>query len=49
MSKHQELCCGCIFDDIEDEFYREECFNCEYVQDDKNPSNYKELKLKGDE
>ena len=40
MSKHQELCCGCIYDDIENEFYYEECFDCECVQDNKKPTKY---------
>lgn len=40
MSKHQELCCGCIYDNIESECYCEKCFDCEYVQGDKEPSKY---------
>lgn len=47
MSKHQELCCGCMYDNIENECYCEECFDCEYVQGDKKPSKYEEQALKG--
>lgn len=42
MSKHQELCCGCIYDNIDNECYCEECFDCEYVQGDKDPSKYED-------
>ena len=42
MSKHQDLCYGCTYDNIDNEWYREECWECEYEQlkGDTQPSNY---------
>lgn len=43
MSKHQELCCGCIYDDPNnEELYCLECFECEFKQSEMTePSNFK--------
>ena len=40
MSKHQELCCGCKYDDIDNDCYLEECYECECAQGDKEPTKY---------
>ena len=44
LSKHQELCCGCIYDDLnEEETYCLNCFECEFKQGEMdNPSGYQE-------
>lgn len=42
MSKYQEFCCGCIYDDPnEEEISCLDCFECEFIQDEmKEPSGY---------
>ena len=44
LSKHQELCCGCIYDDPnEEEIYCLNCFECEFKQGEmEEPSGYQE-------
>ena len=46
MSKHQEYCCGCYFDNPNNEMdYCKECWDCELVKSKSNavqPSNYVE-------
>ena len=48
MSKHQELCCGCKYDDIDNDCYLQECCECEYTQGDEEPTNYIEEYLSGE-
>ena len=41
MSKHQEYCCGCYFDDPNNEIdYCKECWDCELLN--QQPTNYVE-------
>lgn len=41
MSKHQEFCCGCKFDDIDNICYMEACEDCELNRDGQ-PTLYEE-------